>query len=629
MLIRNKTVFVYDVEVFPNLFTCTIKNTESKAIRSYEISERKNDLPLIVKVFLNKKILACGYNILFYDTVIINYLLIHANELIQKPVWEICREIKILNDKIIGSERDRFNGLEKYKHANIFQSLDLLAMLFSNKLRVGLKEMEVTMEYFNVLQYDGDFNRPVQLEDIDKVIYYNQVDVGATEELLNRCQKDIELRLAIEDEYKIKALNKDGVNLGMEILKQRYLDETGLTWDDIKDLRSPCDQIHLNEIIFDFIEFQTPELQKLLSDLKNTTLKVGEKFERKFWLGGSIQVVASGGIHSQVDPEAIEPASDEYLVDKDVQSMYPSIILEHKVYPRHLGESFLHVYAKIKSDRVEAKHEGNKVVDATLKLSLNGLSGNLQSEYSWVFDPKCAYTIRINGQLMLLMLAEAFSMIGCRIIQLNTDGAFILAKKKDKNKIEEITKWWESKTKLILEDDYFERFYQSAVNDYVGVKQGWSETHDPKLIKRKGALLENVSLGKGMAPRIIAEAVNKELVEGIPCEETIRNCQDIKKFLTYQKVSKDFDVEYNGEIVQHINRYYMSYNGHRLYKVQFNKSTGEELRRISMCSSGVTLLNRFEDEPVSIKDRAINYHYYINEAKKILLPIKTVQYSLF
>lgn len=60
MLIRNKTVFVYDVEVFPNLFTCTIKNTESKVIRSYEISERGNDLSLIVKVFLNKKIIFCG-----------------------------------------------------------------------------------------------------------------------------------------------------------------------------------------------------------------------------------------------------------------------------------------------------------------------------------------------------------------------------------------------------------------------------------------------------------------------------------------------------------------------------------------------------------------------------------------
>ena len=142
--------------------------------------------------------------------------------------------------------------------------------------------MEVTLEYPNVLQYDGNFDRPCPTEDIDKVIAYNVNDVEATEALLNRCQKDIELRLSIEEEYHIKALNKDGVNLGMEILKQRYLAETGLTWNDIKDLRSPCDKIHLNDIIFDFIEFQTPELQKLLSDLKNTTLKVGEKFERKF-----------------------------------------------------------------------------------------------------------------------------------------------------------------------------------------------------------------------------------------------------------------------------------------------------------------------------------------------------------
>lgn len=86
MLIRNKTVFVYDVEVFPNLFTCTIKNTESKAIRSYEIGERRNDLPLIVKLFLNRKIMFAGYNCKFYDDVVINYLLIHVKELIQKPV---------------------------------------------------------------------------------------------------------------------------------------------------------------------------------------------------------------------------------------------------------------------------------------------------------------------------------------------------------------------------------------------------------------------------------------------------------------------------------------------------------------------------------------------------------------
>ena len=86
MLLKNKTVFVYDVEVFPNLFTCTIKNTESKAIRSYEISDRRNDLPLIVEVFLNRKIMFCGYNNKFYDDILINYLLIHYKTIIVKPV---------------------------------------------------------------------------------------------------------------------------------------------------------------------------------------------------------------------------------------------------------------------------------------------------------------------------------------------------------------------------------------------------------------------------------------------------------------------------------------------------------------------------------------------------------------
>lgn len=83
------------------------------------------------------------------------------------------------------------------------------------------------MEYHNVEEYDGDFDRPLPKEDYEKLAAYNLNDVESTEELLNRSKKDIELRLAIEDEYHISALNKDGVNLGMEIIKHRYLEETG------------------------------------------------------------------------------------------------------------------------------------------------------------------------------------------------------------------------------------------------------------------------------------------------------------------------------------------------------------------------------------------------------------------
>lgn len=39
MFIKSKTVFVYDIEVFPNFFSCAIKNTESKNKKVFEISE--------------------------------------------------------------------------------------------------------------------------------------------------------------------------------------------------------------------------------------------------------------------------------------------------------------------------------------------------------------------------------------------------------------------------------------------------------------------------------------------------------------------------------------------------------------------------------------------------------------
>lgn len=61
MLIKNKVVFVYDIEVFPNFFSVTVKNTESGNIRSFEISDRKNDMPGIAKVFLDPRIYFVGF----------------------------------------------------------------------------------------------------------------------------------------------------------------------------------------------------------------------------------------------------------------------------------------------------------------------------------------------------------------------------------------------------------------------------------------------------------------------------------------------------------------------------------------------------------------------------------------
>lgn len=631
MIIRNRICFVYDVEIFPNFFSVTVKNTESQNIKSYEISERRNDLPEIVTLFLHKKIQWVGFNSMHYDAPVISYLIINYKRLILKPVWEITAELKAFSDKIINSETSA--SWSQYKYANLFHDLDLLVMRWSQKLRVGLKALQVTMEYRNVEEYSGDFNKPLPTSEIPNLLAYNVNDVLSTEELLNRSAKDIDLRIAIEDQYNISALNKDGVNLGMEIIKKYYLDATGKTWGEIKDLRSKVDEIPLKDVIFDYIKFDNPVLQNVLAKLKNTVIPItnmpkGYKFEIKFEIGGVKHTYGIGGLHSENEPEIFEPNDSEMLIDSDVTSLYPSIILQNELYPAHLGRIFLDVYQTIYDQRVAAKKEGRKIENETLKLALNGLTGNLQSLYSWVYDPMMVFRIRINGQLMLLMLIEKVVEHGFKLIQSNTDGIFVKIDRNRYNEYMQICKEWQNKTKLKLEHDEFERFYQYAINDYVGVKKGWNESHDPKLIKKKGLFIDTPILGKGLAPLIIPEAINKCFVEGVDPEETIRSCKDINKFCTFQKVDKQFGVFYGNEKVTHINRYYMSMYGKPMYKQRIDSDGKVFGPQIALCAdSPVTIYNKFDN--IDIKDRGINYPYYISEAYKIIEKMKDKQLTLW
>ena len=624
MIIKGLIVQVYDIEIFPNCFSLVIKNTETKEFQFFELSDRKNNLVDLVPLFLNKRYIFCGYNNINYDNPIVNFIIEYKETLKKSTRLDIEYNLFQLSQTIIKGDLEKW---KKWKYANNFETLDLLTMLFSQKLRVGLKEMQVTMKYSNVQEYDGNFETPIPEEDIPKMIQYNINDVNSTEELLYRCENDIKLRLNIEEEYGIKALNKDGVNLGMEILKTKYLEKTHKTWNDIKDLRSPCNKIALNEIILPFIKFDNPILKDLLNEMKQQVVSPDRKGYNKHFLMDNLEYsVGVGGIHSVNKPSIFIAKEDEIISDVDVASLYPSLIIEYGFYPPHLGKEFLEVYKGIKDERIEAKHNGNKLKNLTLKLSINGLSGNLQSEFSWCYSPKTVMRIRINGQLLLLMLAEKLISIGCQIIQANTDGLFVLRKKKDEQKFKEACKWWEILTKLELEEDRFERFYQFAINDYLGVLEGYKDSKNPKLLKKKGLFIDSVTLGKGMQPMIIPKAINANLADNIPVEETIRNCKDINEFITYQKVDKKFTVQYMDKFITHINRYYVSTNGGYLYKCEVED--GKIVKFANMLTaSGVTLCN----DITAIKEfpRNINYKYYIKEANKILAKLKIQEQGLF
>ena len=380
MIIKGLIVQVYDIEIFPNCFSLTIKNTETKEFQFFELSNRKNNLVDLVPLFLDKRYIFCGYNNIHYDNPIVNFIIEYKETLKKSTRLDIEYNLFQLSQTIIKGDLEKW---KRWKYANNFETLDLLTMLFSQKLRVGLKEMQVTMKYSNVQEYDGNFEAPIPEEDIPKMIQYNINDVNSTEELLYRCENDIKLRLNIEEEYGIKALNKDGVNLGMEILKTKYLEKTHKTWNDIKDLRSPCDKIALNEIILPFIKFDNPILKDLLNEMKQQVVSPDRKGYNKHFLMDNLEYsVGVGGIHSVNKPSIFIAKEDEVISDVDVASLYPSLIIEYGFYPPHLGKEFLEVYKGIKDERIEAKHNGNKLKNLTLKLSINGFNIKYNTFYN-------------------------------------------------------------------------------------------------------------------------------------------------------------------------------------------------------------------------------------------------------
>lgn len=639
MIIRGKIVYVYDIEVFQNIFHCSVKNTETNDIYKFEISERKNQLRELVKFFkqvdkyitwgdyyttninIPANVIFCGYNNLHYDNPIINYIIEYEDKLMQYNIPTICSSIFNLSKTITTSSEDNIDAWKHWKYQIWFDTFDILTMLYSNKLRVGLKEIQVTMQYPNVQEFVCDWTKPLPLEDFDSMIDYNINDIESTSELLNRCKKDVDLRIAIEDEYGVRVLSKDGVNIGMKILTQKYLEKTGLTWWDIKDLRSPMSVIPLKDVILPFIKYDSPILQRVLEDMKNQIVSPGRKgYENKFVFNNLRYSVGVGGIHSVNSPEIIIPRDDEMLIDIDVASLYPSMLIEYEFYPRHLGKEFLEVYKQIKDERIEAKHNGDKVKNETLKLALNGLSGNLQNEHNFCYSPFAVMQIRINGQLLLLMLAEKLTQIGCRIVQANTDGLFVLLKKDIYSKVNSICREWEQLTKLTLEEDRFKAMYQYAINDYFAI------TEDNK-VKEKGMFITTVKLGKGLTPKIIPKAVISFFKDGISVEDTIKNCTDIRDFLMSEKTGKQWHVEYMNEEQQRTNRFYASTNGGYLWKWKYSNDSDIKSYQNMLTASGVTLLNKFDDKP--IKERKINYRYYIMEAYKIIRDLKPLQLSLW
>jgi hypothetical protein len=78
-------------------------------------------------------------------------------------------------------------------------------------------------------------------------------------------------------------------------------------------------------------------------------------------IGGGVYRMGIGGLHSSEQSTAHFADEHTVLVDRDVVSYYPAIILNCELSPKHMGDSFLMVYRNIVNARVGAKHRATVI----------------------------------------------------------------------------------------------------------------------------------------------------------------------------------------------------------------------------------------------------------------------------
>lgn len=321
----------------------------------------------------------------------------------------------------------------------------------------------------------------------------------------------------------------------------------------------------------------------------------------------------TGGIHGSLSTCVVVESDTHLLVDADVSSMYPNIAIANRVYPEHLTDAFCDIYKDVYEQR--KSYPKGSLENAMLKLALNGVYGDSNSQYSPFYDPQYTMTITINGQLSLCLLAEKLMTIdGLSLVQVNTDGVTVLCPRNKMDVYNNICEQWQQQVGLQLEYAHYSKMIIRDVNNYLAF-------YTDGKVKRKGAYqYEGLGWHQNQGGLVIPMAAEAAMIHGVSVEDFVTSHTNKYDFMLRTKVprsSKLMLVMDDGSEVQQQNicRYYACKTGGKLVKIMPALVEGGEDRRLSIDSSwNVKTCNNISDFA-----NDIDYDYYIAEATKLVV----------
>lgn len=591
-----------DIEVYPNYFLICFDYFDGG---KFYFELRGNQL--ISDLSLNKTQLKwmLENNTIFsfngngYDIIVLMCVL--KNDITISEVYDISQSI-IQDD-------GKYEVLKKYNVRTYEFSFNHIDVMEVAPSKVGLKTYagRIHAPYMQDLPYR--FDTVLDQEQMDNVLAYCWNDTNNTMLLAKSLEKQIALRCEMSFKYQMDLRSKSDAQIAEAVIGRQLYWEYGIEVE--KPKLKKYEEYSFKYKVPKNIKFKTKKMNDVLEVVRNVEFHLNNFKpvmphaikKLNICIGDTTYRIGMGGLHSTEKNMFVETDETFKLIDRDVTSYYPAIILNQRLYPDQLGESFLKVYKSIVDSRIEAKRNGDKSTADSLKVTINGSFGKFGNVYSILFSPELLIQTTVSGQLYLLMAIEALEEEGFSVISGNTDGFVTKVTNDKKDAFDAIMDQWEIDTGFNLEETVYTKYFASNVNNYIAV------TEEGEL-KRKGWYSET-GLNKNPSGSIVYDAVCQYVLNGTPLMETIQSCKDFKKFLYIRNV-KGGCVDQNGDDVGKVVRWYYDHNEFCALKYKVN---GDKVPK----SDGARV---FMDLTVDVPD-TICYARYLHEAQSVVNEVTT------
>jgi len=518
----SRTKAVLDIECYTNYFLVAIKSMANDKVVTFERSDWSDfDAEQLNSVLRKYTIITFNGN--KYDLLLLKGSIAGFD----------AAKLKVMSDDIIVNNARAWDTESKYNlpQCKYIDHIDLIDVAPG---KASLKIYGGRLHSKRMQDLPIEPNAIIKPAERELLTSYCINDLDTTIDLFNKLSSQIDLREKMGEELGIDLRSKSDAQIAEAVIKKQIeaIKGTKIYRPDLPSGFS------FNYVPPKFIKFKHPELVNALEVFKSEAFTLNEKGDAvepekvgklKVKINQTVYQLGIGGIHSCEKTVNYIAGTDHILVDRDVTSYYPNIILNQRLYPKHIGTEFLTAYKSIVEKRIHAKKTGDKVTDASLKIVINSSFGKFGNRWSALYSPDLLIQTTVTGQLALLMLIEALEGSGIQVVSANTDGIVIYCHKRNQAALFSIIAAWEETTGFNTEETAYTALYSRDINNYVAFKPSGS-------YKAKGAYAD-AELSKTPTAQVCVQAVVDHLQLDIPIETTIRSCQDTRMFVSVRSVT--------------------------------------------------------------------------------------------